>query len=186
MLNSKGIATELSRGSISVENGEDNIENECIKVTLGNILKVYSEDVLDVSAPTPTEEIVIPENGYVLEPNKLYLGRTNEYTMTYGFVPLLCSTEELAACGVEIHITAGFGDNGFEGTWTLEIVATNPTILYPDMEIGRIYYYPLIGDSNIEYRGKYFRQVEATASRLSQEYTNRDESTKENGLVRKC
>ena len=39
------------------------------------------------------------------------------------------------------------------------------------MPIGRIYYYPLMGDANIEYRGKYFRQIDPTASRLSQEYS---------------
>ena len=82
----------------------------------------------------------------------------------------MAGTEELAAIGMEIHVTAGFGDNGFEGTWTLEIVCTNPTRVYPRMPIGRIYYYPLIGDDDIKYRGKYFEQVEPTASRLHQEY----------------
>ncbi len=83
---------------------------------------------------------------------------------------MLAGKEELATLGMEIHITAGFGDNGFEGTWTLEIVCANPTIVFPGMDIGEIYYFPLIGDPEIEYRGKYFRQIEPTASRLSQEY----------------
>lgn len=170
MLNSNSIKEELNRGSISVDDGENNIGENFINVTLGNKLKVYDTDLLDFAKSSPTSEIVIPEEGYILEPNKLYLGRTNEYTKTYGFVPLLSGSDELAACGMEIHITAGFGDNGFEGTWTLEIVCTNETVVYPNMDIGCVYYYPLIGDAAIEYRGKYFRQVEATASRLSQEY----------------
>lgn len=81
---------------------------------------------------------------------------------------------------MEIHVTAGFGDNGFEGTWTLEIVCTNPTKVYPGMPIGRVYYYPLIGDADIEYRGKYFGQVEPTASRLSQEYEGQKVMVKKN------
>lgn len=31
-------------------------------------------------------EIIIPEEGLVLEPNKLYLGRTKEYTRTDNYV----------------------------------------------------------------------------------------------------
>ena len=72
--------------------------------------------------------------------------------------------------GVEIHVTAGFGDNGFEGTWTLEIVCANPTIVYPNMPIGKVYYYSLVGDPKIEYRGKYFGQVVPTESRINREY----------------
>lgn len=173
MLSKDGIAKELKRGSIFVDNSLENLDNGFINVTLGSALLVYDTPSLDVTVSSPTREIIIPKEGLVLKPNELYLGRTNEFTKTYGFVPLLSGTEELAAIGMEIHVTAGFGDNGFEGTWTLEIVCTNPTRVYPNMPIGKIQYYPLIGDSAIEYRGKYFRQVEPTASRLSEEYVGR-------------
>ncbi len=172
MLSNEAIKEELKRKSISVENGLDNIENNSIKVTLGNTVKVYDAPYLNITDATPTKEIKIPEEGLILKPNELYIARTNEFTKTYGFVPLLAGREDLAAIGMEIHITAGFGDNGFEGTWTLEIVCANPTKVYPGMDIGEVYYYPLIGDANIEYRGKYFRQIEPTASRLCQEYEN--------------
>ena len=130
-----------------------------------------------MAKPSPTKEIIIGEDGYVLRPNVLYLGRTNENTKTYGFVPLLSENDDLAALGMEIHVTAGFGDNGFEGTWTLEIMCTNPIRVYPNTEIGRLQYFPLIGDPSIEYRGKYFCQVAAGESRLSEEYTPNTEKT---------
>lgn len=172
MLNEEGLKKELD-GTIYVDNGADNIGENYIFVTLGDTLKVYDEPVLDTKNPNNSETLEISETGLLLEPNKLYLGRTNEYTKTYGFVPLLSGLTELASLGMEIHITAGFGDNGFEGTWTLEIICANPTIVYPNMPIGRIYYYPLIGDSSIEYRGKYFGQIDPTESKLSQEYTKK-------------
>lgn len=171
MLGKNGISKELKRGSIVVDDSNNNLGDGFISVTLGNKLKVYSDPALDVSTSSAGKEIIIPEEGLILKPNELYLGRTNEWTETYGFVPLLSGTEHLAASGMEIHITAGFGDNGFEGTWTLEIVCANPTIVYPGMYIGKIQYFPLIGDPSIEYRGKYFQQVEPTESRLSEEYT---------------
>lgn len=171
MLNKKGLKEAILKDEIYVENGINNIGENYIDVTLGDMLKVYDTPLLDIQNPNPTKTIMIPDTGLILEPNKLYLGRTNEYTKTYGYVPLLSGLPKLASLGVEIHITAGFGDNGFEGTWTLEIICANPTKVYPNIPIGRIYYYPLIGDPSIEYRGKYFGQVEATESRLSKEYT---------------
>ncbi len=169
MLNEDGIKLAIEN-EIYVDNYEQNIGKDYINVTLSNSLKVYDTPVLDIKNASPSEVIYIPESGFLLEPNKLYLGSTNEFTKTYGYVPLLSGLEELASLGVEIHITAGFGDNGFEGTWTLEIICANPTIVYPNMLIGRIYYYPLIGDNSILYRGKYFRQIEPTESRLCKEY----------------
>ncbi len=172
MLNKKGIQKEIDH-NIYVDNGSDNIGENYILVTLGDTLKIYDTPVLDIKSQNDFKIISIPESGILLEPNKLYLGRTNEYTKTYGFVPLLSGLNELATLGIEIHITAGFGDNGFEGTWTLEIICANPTIVYPNMPIGRLYYYPLIGDSSIEYKGKYLGQIDPTESRLSSEYTKK-------------
>lgn len=172
MLNKESLTKEMSQKSIYVENKEKGAQYDYIEVTLGDTIKVYDAPFLNTKVPTKTKEMKIPETGFMLKPNELYIGRTAEYTKTYGFVPLLAGTEELAAMGMEIHVTAGFGDNGFEGTWTLEIVCANPTIVYPGMPIGRVYYYPLIGNADIEYRGKYFKQVEPTASRLYKEYND--------------
>ena len=180
MLDKDAIKTEITRNSIYVDGGIDHIKDDYIEVTLGDTLKVYDAPYLSITNPTSTKEFKMDEDGFILKPNELYIGRTREYTKTYGFVPLLAESEELAAVGMEIHVTAGFGDNGFEGTWTLEIVCTNPTKVYPGMPIGRVYYYPLIGDADIEYRGKYFGQVEPTVSRLSQEYEGQKVMVKKN------
>lgn len=42
--------------------------------------------------------------------------------------------------GLSIHVTAGFGDIGFKGYWTLEITCVHPVMIYPGMEICQIYY----------------------------------------------
>ena len=174
MLNKNGIKEGLSQG-IYVDSSQDKIGENYITVTLSNMLKTYETPLLETTSPNPSQTILIPETGFILEPNKLYLGSTNEYTKTDGYVPVLSGLLELATLGMEIHITAGFGDNGFEGTWTLEIICSNPTIVYPNMEIGRVYYYPLIGDDKIKYRGKYFGQIDPTESHLAKEYVKRKE-----------
>lgn len=188
MLNHNAIKEELKRGPIFVENGEQHIKDNSIEVTLGNTIKVYDftkQDSLDVTRATPTIEYEIPEDGLILKPNQLYLARTEEYTKIYGLVPLLEGYDEFATMGMGIHVTAGFGDAGFEGTWTLEIECQEEVKIYPYMKIGKLCYHPLIGDDNILYRGKYFRQVDPTASRLSDEYQNISESNLNNSLTRK-
>lgn len=170
MLNDEAIKEEMKRGSIAIERADADIKQNYVAVTLADTLKVYSAPALDVTKATEATVINIPPEGLVLKPGELYIGATNEFTKTYGFVPMLEGLDELAALGVKAHITAGFGDNGFEGTWTLEIICSMPTIVYPGMLIGYTSYYPVVGDSDVLYRGKYFGQVDPTMSRLSDEY----------------
>lgn len=177
MLNQDAIAEELKRESIRIMDivpprYDEIVHENYIDVTLGPTIKTYDTPSLDITQPSPTIEVPIPEEGLILKPFELYIGRTFEFTKTYGFVPILTDTEQFAALGADIHITAGFGDNGFEGTWTLEIICALPTRVYPNMPIGRLYYHPLVGKGDVLYRGKYFGQVAPTESRLSEEYAN--------------
>ena len=88
---------------------------------LHNKLLEYDDLELDMKKENKAHEIIIPEEGFLLEPGKLYLGRTLEYTRTEGLVPMLEGRSSIGRLGMCIHITAGFGDVGFAGFWTLEI-----------------------------------------------------------------
>ena len=58
-------------------------------LSLHNELMVYDCPILDMKVPNPARKITIPPEGLLLEPNRLYLGRTKEYTKTTNFVPML-------------------------------------------------------------------------------------------------
>lgn len=75
-------------------------------LSLHNELLVYTGNTLDMKQANPTECIVIPEEGLVLEPNRLYLGRTNEYTKTERYVPMLEGRSSTGRLGLFIHVTA--------------------------------------------------------------------------------
>lgn len=122
---------------------------------LHNELLVYSEDVLDMKKRNSARELLIPEEGLLLEPNKLYLGRTVEYTKTDGFVPMLEGRSSIGRLGLFVHITAGFGDVGFSGYWTLEMYCIHPIRIYPGVEVCQIYYHTLQGDYIQYASGKY-------------------------------
>lgn len=128
--------------------------------------QVIREYALDPKKENETEEFEISEEGHILLPGVLYLGETMEYTETYGFVPKIDGRSTTGRLGIIIHLTAGFGDNGFKGKWTLEITVTHPVIVYPGMEIGQLYYEEIQGDSSMMYNGKYQDQQGVQAAKV--------------------
>jgi dCTP deaminase len=118
-------------------------------------LLVYTSRLLDMKAAQETERIVIPPEGLVLEPDRLYLGRTIEFTATECFVPMLEGRSSVGRLGLFVHVTAGFGDVGFRGYWTLEIFCVQPVRVYPGVPICQIYYHTIMGDFERYDHGKY-------------------------------
>lgn len=118
-------------------------------------LLVYTARTLDMKRPNPTRTLRIPPEGLLLEPGRLYLGRTAEYTATEHLVPMLEGRSSVGRLGLYIHVTAGFGDAGFRGYWTLEISCIQPVIVYAGVEICQIYYHTLEGAYARYDSGKY-------------------------------
>ena len=87
----------------------------------------------------------IPEGGVMLTPHRLYLARTVERTETRNLVPMLEGRSSVGRLGLFIHVTAGFGDVGFCGFWTLEMFCVQPVRIYAGVEIGQIFYHTLEG-----------------------------------------
>ncbi|MCU0443619.1 MAG: dCTP deaminase [Microscillaceae bacterium] len=118
-------------------------------------LLVYDCDVLDMKTPNPYRRLSIPEEGLLLETNRLYLGRTVEYTETHSLVPMLEGRSSVGRLGLFVHVTAGFGDVGFCGYWTLEIFCVQPIRVYPQVEICQIYYHSIEGEYEKYQSNKY-------------------------------
>jgi dCTP deaminase len=133
-------------------------------------LLLYNESVLDMKKKHSLTTLVIPEEGLVLQPNKLYLGRTVEYTKTDNFVPMLEGRSSIGRLGLFIHITAGFGDVGFNGFWTLEIFCVQPIRIYPGVEICQIFYHTLQGDFDRYSSNKYQNNSGTQPSLLYKEF----------------
>jgi len=137
---------------------------------LHNEMLVYDEPVLDMKKPNACHKIIIPEEGLLLQPGKLYLGRTVEHTRTDNFVPMLEGRSSVGRLGLCIHITAGFGDVGFNGFWTLELYCVQPIIIYPNVEICQIYYHTIDGDFDTYKNGKYNNNESVQPSMLYKDF----------------
>lgn len=120
---------------------------------------------IDPSKENPTITIDIPETGIVLEPGVFYLGTTMERTWAKNLIPQIDGRSSFARYSLEVHRTAGFGDIGFDGTWTLEIQVLIPVLVKPGMEICQISFERPDGETNIQYNGKYQHQSGIVESR---------------------
>jgi dCTP deaminase len=123
-------------------------------VHLGKWLALYTDAVLDAKKHNPIAYFEIPTEGYVLEPQKLYLGVTEEYTETHNSVPFLEGKSSTGRLGIDIHATAGKGDVGFCNHWTLEISVAMPVRVYAGMPIGQLIYFKVDGDIATFYNKK--------------------------------
>lgn len=155
ILSGKEIQKRLNR-DIFIEPFDPRLLNpNSYNLRLHHELMVYENPVLDMKTPNPTRMITIPEEGLLLETNKLYLGRTVEHTKTDKLVPMLEGRSSIGRLGLFIHVTAGFGDVGFSGFWTLEIFCVQPIRIYPGVEICQIYYHSIEGEYDLYESGKY-------------------------------
>lgn len=110
-----------------------------LKGNQDNVLHINGMRVLDIKELPCTSKVEELKNGgYLLEPGKLYLGSTIEWTKSDVYVMSLEGKSSNARNGITVHLTAGVGDLGFTGKWTLEITVVLPTIIYPGMRIAQI------------------------------------------------
>ena len=134
---------------------ETRINPNSYNLRLHNELLVYDNYLLDMKQDNKACRVVIPEEGFVMKPNVLYLGRTVEYTSTQNLVPMLEGRSSVGRLGLFVHVTAGFGDVGFAGFWTLELFCVQPIKIYAGVDIYKIYYHTLEGDYVPYQSGKY-------------------------------
>jgi len=149
---------------------EEQLNPNSYNLRLHNELLVYDSPQLDMKSQHTTSKIIIPASGLLLEPNKLYLGRTKEYTKSNDYVPMIEGRSSIGRLGMFIHVTAGFGDVGFAGFWTLEIFVIQPLIIYPDVEICQIYFHTIEGEYDKYISGKYQNNQGIQASMLYKDF----------------
>lgn len=108
-----------------------------------------ADKVLDPLSSNP-EDFFYPVSAkeIVLLPQQFILASVNEAFSTNSpingkyFTQIYDGRSTIARMGVLTHISAGFGDYGFNGSFTLEMVNNSPFAikLYSDMRIGQVYF----------------------------------------------
>jgi dCTP deaminase len=145
ILSGHQIREQLGRNIVIEPYVDANLNPNSYNLTLHNEVMVYEEVVLDMAKANRVRRLTIPPEGLVLGPSQLYLGRTVERTETHNYVPMIEGRSSVGRLGLFVHVTAGFGDVGFCGYWTLEMFAVQPVRIYPGVPICQIFYHEICG-----------------------------------------
>jgi dCTP deaminase len=175
ILSGHRIRDELG-GNILIEPfDESRLNPNSYNLTLHHELMIYEEVVLDMRKANRVRRVTIPAEGLVLNPNQLYLGRTAERTETHGYVPMIEGRSSVGRLGLFVHVTAGFGDVGFCGYWTLEMFAVHSVRVYAGVPICQIFYHEIAGPVT-EYASKYQHNADIQPSLLFKELNPQSEN----------
>lgn len=174
ILTGRQIQQKVQTGEIEISPFDPtHVNPNSYDLTLHNQMLTYelesNDGVLDMKKPNKAHRLEIPEHGLVLQPNRLYLGRTVEFTKTMNHVPMIEGRSSIGRLGLFVHVTAGFGDVGFAGYWTLEIFAVQPIRIYPGVRICQIFYHQIEGDFDL-YKSKYQNNSDIQPSMLYKDW----------------
>lgn len=109
---------------------------------------------LDAKADNRVLRYEMDERGFLLKPGIGYLMHTAERVWTENFEPILDGKSSIGRLFIKVHETAGFGDPGFDGQYTLEVTTEHPVIVYPGMRFCQIRFHTLMGEI-VPYHGNY-------------------------------
>ena len=155
ILSDRRILEEIEKETIKIQPySREFLGTNSYDVHLGKHLATYKDKTLDAKKHNEIDHFEIPDEGFVLQPGELYLGVTEEYTETHVHVPFLEGKSSTGRLGIDIHATAGKGDVGFCGNWTLEISCKIPVRIYKGMPIGQLIYFPVDGEVEVKYNSK--------------------------------
>jgi len=147
ILTGKEILKCVNNGTIVISPfDQKNLQANSYDFHIDNILKVYKHDVLDAQNVNDTEEIIIPENGILLDPNQIYLGKTQEVIGSNNYVPIIKGRSSTGRLGIFVNITADLIDLGSIKQCTLMLNSVLPVKIYPNMPIGQVTFWSVEGE----------------------------------------
>lgn len=155
ILTADQIQREREAGLITIEPFDvQQLNPNSYNFRLGSTLLTYLNPTLDVRQEQPTRQHIIPEEGFLLQPDELYLGHTIEQIGSTRYVPMIFGRSSVARLGLFVQITAPLGDLGYLGQWTLQLSCIRPLRVYAEMNIGQVLFIESTGERTM-YAGKY-------------------------------
>ena len=111
----------------------DRMQADSIELRPGQFLLAFAQERFDTE-----------------EPVEVVTGRTNhgdEVTSNFVFTQIYDGRSTMGRLGIMSHVTAGYGDYGFKGNFTLELanVGEASVILHAGMRIGQVSFHGILG-----------------------------------------
>lgn len=160
------IAAARLRGEVVIEPFDQKfIEPNSYAFHLGSEILEFDGQVFDPREPPIGQARTVPLTGFVLQPDRFYLGHTLERIGGVSVSSELYANHSTAGLGMWVQTSAPLGHVGAVINWTLEICVTQPLRVYPNMRLGKICFWKNFGSIN-SYSGRYVNSTTVTASRI--------------------
>lgn len=157
MLSGNEIRRQVELGGIVIEPFcEEQLNPNSYNCRLGKEILMLTEETLDLHIAPAFEIQHIGEEGFLLRKGNVYLASTLECIGSKLFIPCIDGRSTIGRYGVVVHKTAGFGDAGFNGTFTLELQAhhRDTRVHYGDL-IAQVSFHAIDGLPPTLYSGSY-------------------------------
>lgn len=156
ILTASEIKQQVCTGRITISPYENDLVNpNSYNYRLGEYLSVITDNVIDPKFSPGVETIKIPDEGYMLMPNTLYLGHTLETLGSKEYVTSLIGRSSVGRLGLYMQVTADLGQLGEAHSWTLELKVVQPLKIYPRMKIGQVSFWKPLGEVSSLYSDRY-------------------------------
>ena len=134
------IDREVRQGRIIIDPYDPaRIEPNSYGFHLGRNLLTYADDILQPDRHPEVQASVIPDEGRVFYPQKLYLMQTMEVMGSDHYASTLYANLSTAAMGVWLQVSAPLGHTGAVICWTLEVRVLHPVRLYRGCGLARLH-----------------------------------------------
>ncbi len=165
------IIKQVKKGNISISPfNEDMLNPNSVNYRLDRELLEFDEQ-LDAKKKSSPKKILLTDEGFTLQPGKLYLANTYEKIGSKKYVTQLIGRSSLGRLGLFLQVTAPLGHVGTYHNWTLELKVVQPLKVYPLMRIGQVTFWKIKGKRNLTYEhGEYKNFEKAQVSKFFKEF----------------
>ncbi|MCA9332947.1 hypothetical protein KDA00_03665 [Candidatus Saccharibacteria bacterium] len=175
ILTGEEIKKEVANGNIVIYPFNPELVNpNSYNYHLGNVIIEIVDEIIDPKKPSAYRIIQLNDKGFVMKPNKLYLGSTVECIGSDYYVTSLIGRSSIGRLGLFLQITADLGNIGAKHHWTLELKVVQPLKIYPGMRIGQVSFWKPAGKKSMRYMGKYRDHTEPHYSMLYEELSKQE------------
>jgi len=164
ILSGQAILDAIDKAFISIKPFDSkSINPASVDLHLGEEVLQYKKwkadgppQAVDVKEKPKVTRWIMSEGGITLCPGQLYLMHTVESICTNHYVPVLDGKSSVGRLGIVIHLTAGFGDPGYSGQYTLEVTVVHPVRVYAGMPFCQMRFHEITGPiMDYQKRGHY-------------------------------
>lgn len=138
------IAAAIDSGAISFSPfAAARLNPNSIDLHLGSTIRDYAGMTIDARAPIDPPDRPIPDDGFWLEPGRLYTAPSRETFGSHSYVPIVHGKSNIARAGLFVHVNGDMVDVGRVEPFVFQLVPVIPVRIAPGMAIAQVTFWTI-------------------------------------------